>query len=365
MGCLSSKSSTTIVLDPRQLKRSNSGRHLQFEVPSTYYSGGPIIEEVQSDGGDQQQHSIRAVIGMTGMGFLNGSVDIEVTRNKGSGFAERIVGQMDISTAATSTLPEAPHAQISPHCEDFLDCLSDHGNSPVEEVIPPVQTKLDETSQKFLEAAKSAQAQFLHYLTPEGKAEFRCIGKAGAVDLIAKDPPPGEPFPIVAGSRSFGAEEIDLNFMLDLLMDPATRYKYNPQAGEGEILRRGMIDEPHRRLDVHYAEFKGLFTVSARDCVYAILRERINENLWMVSWQSVEVPECPEGSRHADHVRSHLICCGYAIEIDPRTKDLTVTMVNRANPAGNVHMIPGWVALKGLKGQPASLNNLYGFLKGK
>lgn len=34
----------------------------------------------------------------------------------------------------------------------------------------------------------------------------------------------------------------------------------------------------------------GMFTVAARDAVYAILRERIHDNLWIVSRRSVDIP---------------------------------------------------------------------------
>ncbi|KAF4744348.1 hypothetical protein FOZ62_029090, partial [Perkinsus olseni] len=135
--------------------------------------------------------------------------------------------------------------------DDFMDCLSvvtsSNGETEVAALARQVSGQFDEMTQTLFVAARSAQAEILQYLTSEGASEFTSLGNAGAVEITARPPP-------------------------------------------GEILRKGLIDEPGRRLDLQYATFKGMLTLAGRDCVCAILRERVRENLWVVSWKSVDIP---------------------------------------------------------------------------
>ncbi|KAF4758097.1 hypothetical protein FOZ63_026682, partial [Perkinsus olseni] len=163
--------------------------------------------------------------------------------------------QCDTSTALTfSSRDGSAHGQnmLSIPDDDFMDCLSvvtsSNGETEVAALARQDGGQFDEMTQITLfVAARSAQAEILQYLTSEGASEFTSLGNAGAVEITARMPP-------------------------------------------GEILRRGLIDEPGRRLDLQYVTFKGMLTLAGRDCVYAILRERVRENLWVVSWKSVDMP---------------------------------------------------------------------------
>ncbi|KAF4653897.1 hypothetical protein FOL47_010236 [Perkinsus chesapeaki] len=345
MGCTSSKSSTTIVLDPRQLKRSNSGRHLQFEVPSTYYSGGPIIEEVQSDRGDyngdqqeQQQKQLASLAEPTTAGNSHADGDDE----------SRLI-----------------HVK-SWRSEDFADCVSaisemqlENGEVVTPKVVPAALPSLDPETQKLLDAAMEAQGKVLYYLSPEGKAEFNPNGKAGPVTLMVKPQTDDAP-QVVMGYRSFGIDEVKLQDLLDLLMDPVGRKKFDNQTADGKLLKRGLIDEPDKRLDLHYGAYKGMMNVGGRDALYAILRQKINDNLWIISSKSVELPEYPENGVLPGYVRCDVKFAGYAMEINPSTNELTVTMYNQVDVKGN---IPTWIVNKAQNKQPACLNEMYKLLK--
>ncbi|KAF4735700.1 hypothetical protein FOZ62_005455, partial [Perkinsus olseni] len=251
--------------------------------------------------------------------------------------------------------------------DDFMDCLSvvtsSCGETEVAALARQVSGQFDEMTQTLFVAARSAQAEILQYLTSEGASEFTSLGNAGAVEITARPPPGGGDFQVMMGRRSFGVGEVGLDELLDTLMDPASRPKYNTYAAGGEILRKGLIDEPGRRLDLQYATFKGMLTLAGRDCVYAILCERVHENLWVVSWKSMDIPAFSNHGRQSGLVRCNFLCCGYALMVEPQTGELIVTMVNQADPGGNVRKIPTWIANKVQRGQPASLNNLYDLLK--
>ncbi|EER09013.1 hypothetical protein Pmar_PMAR028434, partial [Perkinsus marinus ATCC 50983] len=143
--------------------------------------------------------------------------------------------------------------------------------------------------QKLLNAAMESQKKILYYLSPEGMGEFKPNGKVGPVVLMVV-PQTSDAPQVVMGYRSFGCGEVELQDLLDLLMDPAARKKFDNQTAEGRLLRKAIIDEPDRRLDLHYGAFKGMMNVGGRDCVYAILRQKIRDDLWIVSSKSVELP---------------------------------------------------------------------------
>ncbi|EER03919.1 hypothetical protein Pmar_PMAR017333 [Perkinsus marinus ATCC 50983] len=196
----------------------------------------------------------------------------------------------------------------------------------------------------MFDAARRAQAEIQHYLTAEGESEFVSVGKAGPVELMARPPPVGEKFQVMMGRRSFGRREIDLSKLLDTLMDPTALSKYNSHASDGRILRKGLIDEPERRLDLQYATFKGTGSGS-------------------MSIGMCSKTDCPYQDPQPGLVRCEFLCYGYAIMRDPQTGELSVTMFSQADPGGNVRNIPTWIANKGQRAQPASLNHLYNLLK--
>ncbi|KAF4689186.1 hypothetical protein FOZ60_001960 [Perkinsus olseni] len=104
----------------------------------------------------------------------------------------------------------------------------------------------------------------------------------------------------------------------------------------------------------------GMMNVGGRDCVYAILREKIRDDLWIVSSKSVDLPEYPENGVLPGYVRCDVKFAGYAMSIDPKTKELTVTMYNQVDVKGN---IPTWIVNKAQNKQPACLNDMYKLLK--
>ncbi|KAF4686821.1 hypothetical protein FOZ63_006616, partial [Perkinsus olseni] len=213
--------------------------------------------------------------------------------------------------------------------------------------------------QKLLDAAMESQRKILYYLSREGMAEFNPNGKSGPVTLMVV--PQMDDVPqVVMGYRSFGSGEVELKDLLDLLMDPVARKKFDNQTADGKLLKKGVIDEPDRRFDLHYGAFKGMMNVGGRDCVYAILREKIRDDLWIVSSKSVDLPEYPENGVLPGYVRCDVKFAGYAMSIDPETKELTVTMYNQVDVKGN---IPTWIVNKAQNKQPACLNDMYKLLK--
>mmetsp|Transcript_17914 Transcript_17914/g.15275 ORF Transcript_17914/g.15275 Transcript_17914/m.15275 type:complete len:93 (-) Transcript_17914:80-358(-) len=90
------------------------------------------------------------------------------------------------------------------------------------------------------------------------------------------------------------------------------------------------------------------------------MRQKINDNLWIISSKSVELPEYPENGVLPGYVRCDVKFAGYAMEINPSTNELTVTMYNQVDVKGN---IPTWIVNKAQNKQPACLNEMYKLLK--
>ncbi|EER06037.1 hypothetical protein Pmar_PMAR028225 [Perkinsus marinus ATCC 50983] len=166
MGCTSSKSSNMIVLDPRQLKRSPSGHHLQFELPTSPSAvhGGPIIEELSSEEASHDFNKRQKRLPLT-----------------------------EPPTTDTSHVEDDESRLMrvkSWRSEDFADCVSATSESQLKngevvtpKVLPAIPT-LDPATQKLLNAAMESQKKILYYLSPEGMGEFKPNGKVGPVVLM-------------------------------------------------------------------------------------------------------------------------------------------------------------------------------------
>ncbi|KAF4689185.1 hypothetical protein FOZ60_001959 [Perkinsus olseni] len=309
MGCSLSTETKRVVLDPKKLKRTPSGNHFIFEIP---------VSELEMPG-EKSHHRHEAP----------------------ASTAENIGTTED-------TESHLAHVQ-SWTSDDFLDAISadsqlqlENGEVETPTAAKPVAPALPPETQKFLDAALDAQRTILHYLSPEGEAEFNPNGKSGPVTLMVK-PQTDDAFQVVMGYRSFGVDEVDLQQLLDALMDPEARSKFDSQTADGKMLKKGLIDEPERRMDLHYNAFKGMMNVGGRDAVFAILRQKINDNLWVISSKSVDVPEYPENGVLPGYVRTDVKFAGYAMSINPETKELTVTMYNQVDVKGN---IPTWIVNK-------------------
>lgn len=93
-----------------------------------------------------------------------------------------------------------------------------------------------------------AQEKVLYYLSADGKAEFDPNGKSGEVTMMVKSQTSetlqvsnfqiliyvDEWVQIVMGYRSFGVDEIDMQQLLDVLMDPEARKDFDKQTADGE-----------------------------------------------------------------------------------------------------------------------------------
>ncbi|KAF4736589.1 hypothetical protein FOZ63_007498 [Perkinsus olseni] len=350
MGCSLSTETKRVVLDPKKLKRTPSGNHFIFEIP---------VSELEMPGEKSHQRH-EAELNDVCFSRLQWRFcrNIFFSRKAPASTAENVGTTED-------TESRLAHVQ-SWTSDDFLDAISadsqlqlENGEVETPTAAKPVAPALPPETQKFLDAALDAQRTILHYLSPEGKAEFNPNGKSGPVTLMVK-PQTDDAFQVVMGYRSFGVDEVDLQQLLDALMDPEARSKFDSQTADGKMLKKGLIDEPERRLDLHYNAFKGMMNVGGRDAVFAILRQKINDNLWVISSKSVDVPEYPENGVLPGYVRTDVKFAGYAMSINPETKELTVTMYNQVDVKGN---IPTWIVNKAQNKQPACLNDLYKLLK--
>ncbi|EER18913.1 Phosphatidylcholine transfer protein, putative [Perkinsus marinus ATCC 50983] len=251
--------------------------------------------------------------------------------------------------------PSGNHYIFEVPVEDLQMPGEKEHHNKVSTPTPQYDEAMDDSAEKLLDAALEAQEKVLYYLSAEGKAEFDPNGKSGEVTMMVRSQT-SETLQIVMGYRSFGVDEIDMQRLLDVLMDPEARKDFDKQTADGKMLKKALIDEPDRRLDLHYDAFKGMMNVGGRDAVFAVLRQKINNNLWIVSSKSVDLPEYPENGVLSGYVRCDVKFAGYAMSIDPDTEELTVTMYNQVDVKGN---IPTWIVNKAQNKQPACLNDLY------